>query len=335
MKAAWYERQGPPAEVLEVGEMPTPEPGQGEVRVLIHASGVNPGDVKKRHDQFGVGMPFPRIIPHNDGAGVIDRVGDQVAPSRVGERVWCFGAQSYRPFGTAAEFAVVPSNHAVPLNDKVSYEQGSCLGIPGITAHRAIVVAGPVRDRIVLVQGGAGAVGQCASGLARHAGAQVIATVRSGRDSAVAERAGAHHVLVTAGSSADEVADMVLAIAPKGVDHVVEVAFHANIETDERLLKQGGTIATYATGDPAPAIPFWPLVFKNIGLYFLGSDDFPIAAKTAAAFALNDALESGWPGFEIETPFPLASIARAHEAVEAGNVAGRVVVSPQAASAPA
>ena len=328
MKAAWYDRQGSPSEVLEVGEIATPTPGAGEVLIRVHASGVNPGDVKKRQDQFGVGMPFPRIVPHSDGAGVIEKVGDEVAPSREGERVWCFGAQSYRPFGTAAEYTVVPSEQAVPLDDAVSYKQGSCLGIPGITAHRAIDVAGPVQDRSVLVQGGAGAVGQCASGLARHAGAHVIATVRSDRDVAVAQRAGAHHAIVTAGLSADDIIERVHSIAPEGIDHVVEVAFHANIETNERLLKQGGSIATYATGNPAPTIPFWPLEFKNIRLYFLGSDDFPIAAKTAAASALNDALAGGWPGFEIEMSVPLESIAQAHEAVEAGSVSGRVVVSP-------
>ena len=328
MKAAWYEGQGSPADVLVVGEMAAPDPDPDEVRIRIHASGVNPGDVKKRQDQFGVGMPFPRIIPHSDGAGVIDSVGDQVASARVGERVWCFGAQSYRPFGTAAEYVVVPSEQAVPLHDKLSYEQGSCLGIPGITAHRAIDVAGSVQDRSVLVQGGAGAVGQCAAGLARHAGARVIATVRSEGDVAVAQRAGAHHALVTAGLSADEIVERVGSLAPSGIDHIVEVAFHANIETNERLLKQGGSIATYATGNPTPTIPFWRLVFKNISVHFLGSDDFPIAAKTAAAFALNDALAGDWPGFEIGTPFRLEAIAKAHEAVEAGSVAGRVVVSP-------
>lgn len=308
--------------------MPSPTPGPDEVRIRVHASGVNPGDVKKRTDQFGVGMPYPRIIPHSDGAGVIDSVGDKVDSSRAGERVWCFGAQSYRPFGTAAEYVVVPANQAVPLNDDVTYEQGSCLGIPGITAHRAVDVAGPVKDRVVLVQGGAGAVGQCAAGLARHAGALVIATVRSERDVATAERAGAHHVIETKGSSADDIVESVNSIAPDGVDHIVEVAFHANIETDERLLKLGGSIATYATGNPTPTIPFWPLVFKNIRLYFLGSDDFPVDAKTAAASALNDALASGWPGFEIEAPFSLESIVAAHEAVEAGGASGRIVVNP-------
>jgi NADPH2:quinone reductase len=133
---------------------------------------------------------------------------------------------------------------------------------------------------------------------------------------------------VTAGLSADEIIETVRSLAPNGIDHIVEVAFHANIETNERLLKQGGSVATYATGNPTPTVPFWPLVFKNICLHFLGSDDFPIAAKTAAATALNDALEGGWPGFEIGMSLPLESIAEAHEAVEAGSVAGRVVVSP-------
>lgn len=146
MKAAWYEQQGSPADVLMVGEMAAPVPGPSEVRIRVVASGVNPGDVKKRQDTFGVGMPFPRVIPHSDGAGVIESVGDLVPPSRIAEQVWCFGAQSYRPFGTAAEYVVVPAQQAVPLPDGTSFEQGACLGIPGITAHRAVHIAGSVRD---------------------------------------------------------------------------------------------------------------------------------------------------------------------------------------------
>jgi NADPH:quinone reductase len=330
MKAAWYERQGTPSSVLVVGEMSAPEPGPGEVRISVAASGINPGDVKKRQDTFGVGMPYPRVIPHSDGAGVIDEVGDGVSASRVGERVWCFGAQSYRPFGTAAEYVVVPAGQAVSLPDGVSFEQGACLGIPGITAHRAVHAAGPVEGRVVLVQGGGGAVGQCAVGLARQAGASVIATVRSERDRSVAQRAGAHHVIDTSGLGAEAIVELVRARAPEGVDHIVEVAFHPNISVDEPLLRLGGSIATYATGDPTPAIPFWPLVFKNIRLFFLGSDDFPIEAKLAAARALNDALESDWPGFEIEARYPLESIAEAHEAVEKRKVSGRVVLSLRA-----
>ena len=333
MKAAWYEQQGSPADVLVVGEMATPEPGPGEVRILAAASGINPGDVKKRQDAFGVGMPYTRVIPHSDGAGTIDRVGEGIVASRIGERVWCFGAQSYRPFGTAAEYVVVPTGQAVPLPDGTSFEQGACLGIPGITAHRAVHVAGPMEGRVILVQGGAGAVGQCAVALAKQAGASVIATVRSERDTQIARRAGALHVIDTSGLDAEGVIERVRAQAPEGIDHIVEVAFDANIAVDEPLLKLGGSIAAYATGDPTPAIPFWPLLFKNVRLFFLGSDDFPAKAKRAAARALNQALVDGWPGFDVAARFPLESIAEAHEAVEQGKVSGQVVLSLQAEEA--
>lgn len=326
MSAAWYERQGPASDVLIVGEMPSPTPGPGEVRIRVAASGINPGDVKKRQDTFGVGMPFPRVIPHSDGAGLIESVGDRVSSSRIGERVWCFGAQSYRPFGTAAEYVVVPADQAIRLPEGVSFTQGACLGIPAITAHRAVHIAGSVQGRTVLVQGAAGAVGQCATGLARHAGAQVIAAVRSERDRAVAQRAGAHHSLVTAGLSVDELVDRIRTLAPDGVDHIVEVAFNANIALDEQVLGLGGSIAAYATGDPTPTVPFWPLVFKNVSLFFLGSDDFPFAAKLAAATAVNEILAGAWPGFEVGEQFALESIAQAHELVEAGTASGRVVL---------
>jgi NADPH2:quinone reductase len=327
MKAAWYEKQGVAEEVLRVGEMRDPLPGPGEVRIRVAVSGINPGDVKKRGDAFGVGTPFPRVIPHSDGAGTIDAVGDLVPSSRLGNRVWCFGAQSYRPFGTAAEYVVVPSNQAIALPDRVSFEQGACLGIPGLTAHRAVHVGGTVAGRTVLVQGGAGAVGSCAVALARHAGARVIATVRSPNDVAVATRAGAHHVFGTEGGSQDEIVGRIRALVPDGVDHVVEVAFHANIAADEQVLTVGGSVAAYATGDPSPAIPFWPLVFKNVRLFFLGSDDFPPEAKVAAAAGLNEALEAGWAGFDIAERFPLEDIALAHHFVERPPRPGRAVLS--------
>jgi NADPH2:quinone reductase len=327
MNASWYEKQGPARDVLIVGTMPDVEPGPGEVRIRVATSGINPGDVKKRQDAFGVGMPYPRVIPHSDGAGTIDRVGEGVSASRVGERVWCYAAQSYRPFGTAAEYVAVPSAQAVPLPDGVSFEQGACLGIPGITAHRAVHVAGPVAGRVVLVQGGAGAVGSCAVGLARAAGARVLATVRLEGDAAVAARAGAHEVVRADGLATEEVVGRLRALAPGGVDHIVEVAFGANIAVDADLLAAGGSLAAYATGDPSPAIPFWPLVFKNVRVFFLGSDDFPAEAKAAAAEGLNAALGAGWPGFEIGRRFPLSAIAEAHEHLEGRRGSGRVVLT--------
>jgi NADPH:quinone reductase len=322
MKAAWYEKQGPAREVLVVGDTPEPMPGAGELRIRIAASGINPGDIKKREDAFGYGMPYPRVIPHSDGAGRVDQVGSGVSSEWMGRSVWCYGAQSYRPFGTAAEFTVVPLDQIAALPEKVSAEQGACLGIPGITAHRAVHVAGPVRGRTVMVQGAAGSVGLCAVALARHAGARVIGIVRSSSDEAAAKKAGAHEVLV----SDKELTSRVRALAPDGIDHIVEVAFGANIEAGVELLQQGGSIASYATDNAALKVPFWQMVFKNIRLFFLGSDDFPKEAKSLAARDLNDALEAGWPGFEIGERIPLADIARAHERVEHPVRPGRVVV---------
>lgn len=147
MRAAWYEKQGSARDVLIVGTMPDPLPRPGEVRIRLSTSGINPGDVKKRQDAFGIGMPYPRVIPHSDGAGEVDQVGDGVSREWIGQRVWCYGAQSYRPFGTAAEFTVVPLDHIAPLPQNVSPEQGACLGIPGITAHRAVHNAGRSQEK--------------------------------------------------------------------------------------------------------------------------------------------------------------------------------------------
>jgi NADPH2:quinone reductase len=322
MKAAWYEKQGPAREVLVVGEMPDPIPAAGEVRLRIAASGINPGDIKKREDAFGYGMPYPRVIPHSDGAGRVDQVGAGVPSDWMGRSVWCYGAQSYRPFGTAAEFVVVPVDQVARLPEGVPMDQGSCLGIPGITAHRAVHVAGSVNGRTVLVQGAAGSVGICAVQLAHRAGARVIGTVRSSSDEATARSAGAHEVLV----SDKELTSRVRALAPDGIDHIVEVAFGANIETDVELLKLGGSIASYATDNAAPKIPVWQMIFRNIRLFFLGSDDFPKEAKLQAARDLSAALDAGWHGFEIGERISLADIARAHELVEHPVRPGRVVV---------
>jgi NADPH:quinone reductase len=326
MRAAWYESQGEARNVLVVGTMEDPLPGPGEVRIAVRRSGINPGDVKKRSDAFGVGMPYPRVIPHNDGSGTVDLEGEGVSSGLPGERVWCFGAQSYRPFGTAAGFVVVPLTQVTRLPPTASWDQGACLGIPGITAHRAVHVGGDVKDRVVLVQGSAGAVGMAAVAIARHAGARVIATVRSEPDGAIARAAGAHEVLRTDGLGTDEIVESVLAVASDGVDHIVEVAFQANIAVDDRVLKLGGSIASYATNRPNPEIPFWNLVFKNARLYFLGSDDFPAEAKRKAADDLSDMLAHGWVGYPVGRVLPLDEIATAHELVERGDAGGRVLL---------
>lgn len=178
---------------------------------------------------------------------------------------------------------------------------------------------GPARDVlvVVLVQGVAGAVGSCAVGLASQAGARVIATVRSEVDAALARRAGAHEVLRTDGRTQQEITSALQALAADGaVDHVVEVAFDVNVEIDTEVLAIGGSICAYATTNPAPAVPFWPLLFKNIRVHFIGSDDFAPEAKLAAAQDLNRLLEAGWPGFAIDWRFPLDQAALAHEYLE-------------------
>lgn len=319
MRSAWYDRQGPAAEVLVVGELPDPEPGPGEVRVRIRCSGVNPGDVKKRQGWLGSAMPYPRVIPHSDGAGVIDAIGDGVARDRIGRRVWVYGAQSYRPFGTAAECTVVPARQAVDLPGSVSDEVGAALGIPGITAHRAVFADGDVAGRAVLVHGALGAVGSCARQLAVAAGASVIGTVRRGP---------APSGLDVPVLALDDpgVADRIRALAPGGVDRIVEVSLSDNADLDSEVIAPDGVIAAYGSSGERPALPFWPLLFANTTLRLLGSDDFPAEAKMAAAAMLTDSAARGQLTPAIRLVEPLERIAAAHLAVERGREPGRVLI---------
>jgi NADPH2:quinone reductase len=315
MEAAWYDRQGAAADVLQVGQLPAPQPGPGDVRVRVRFSGINPGDTKKRVDRFGLGMPYPRIVPHSDGAGVIESVGDGVDAGRVGQRVWVHGAQSYRPFGTAAQLTVVPCDQAIALPDEVSDELGACLGIPGITAHRAVFADGPVAGRTVLVHGVLGGVGSIAAQLARWDGAEVIATVRRGRDVAAVDPAVATRVVALDGPDA---AGEIRRHAPDGVLRIVEVAFSDNVELDAAIAANEAIIAAYGTREDRPTIPFRPLLWANVTLRLLGSDDFPPATKRAAAEALTAAARDGALTLPIGDPLPLERIAEAHERVDAG-----------------
>jgi NADPH:quinone reductase len=315
VRAVWYERQGPAAEVLQVGELVDPRPGPQEVRVRLTRSGVNPGDTKKRRGWLGSTMPYPRVIPHSDGAGVIDSVGPGVDPSRVGARVWVFGAQSYRPFGTAAELTVVPSGQAVDLLHGVSDEVGACLGIPGITAHRAVFADGPVAGLTVLVHGVLGGVGALAAQLSRWGGATVIGTVRRSDDLPQATASG-----VTRAVALDQpdVADAIRAHAPDGVDRIIEVAFSDNVDLDAAVARNQTVIAAYATGRDRPDFPFWPMLFDNITVRLLGSDDFPAEAKQQAATDLTAAAQDGALSIQIGTALPLEQTAQAHDRVDTG-----------------
>src|SRR3954467_13289935 len=307
--AAWYDRPGPAAEVLEVGQMADPEPGPGEVRVRVAVSVINPGDTKKRGDWVGSGMPYPRVIPHSDGAGVIDAVGGGGDPARTGERVWVYGAQSYRPFGTAAELTVVPAEQAVALPDDVRNEVAACLGIPGITAHRAVFGDGPVAGTTVLVHGVLGAVGSMAAQLAAWQGATGIGTGRRGGGLARVDEGVVYRVAL---DERDPVASIRRA-APDGVQRIVEVSFSDNIDLDAAVAAPEAVIAAYATRDPRPPFDFWPMLFANLSIRLLGSDDFPAAAKHQAVADLTLAAQQGALRIAVRDPLPLDRIADAHD----------------------
>lgn len=326
MIAAWYDQQGPAASVLQVGELPGAARGPGEVLVRLALSGINPGDIKKREGWLGSAMAFPRIVPHSDGAGVIEAVGPGVDTARTGSRVWVYGAQSYRPFGTAAQATVVPSALAVGLPDEVSGETGACLGIPGITAHRAVFADGPVAGQTVLVHGVRGSVSSLAAQLARWGGATVIGTVRADAELALVGKDAADHVIsLQPGPAATAAA--IRDLAPDGVDRVVEVALSPNADLDAAVVRNGAVIAAYASAKDRPELPFWPLLFANVTIRLLGSDDFPQAAKDAAARDLTSAAAQGALSVPVARTFPLAEIAAAHQLVESGSAPGRVLLS--------
>jgi NADPH:quinone reductase len=332
VRAAWYEHQGSPRESLVVGEMPDPVPGEGEVRIAVAVSGLNPGDTKKRAGWQGSSMPYPRVIPHSDGSGVIDSVGPGVSRDLLGQRAWCYGAQSYRPFGTAAEYVVVPEALAVSLGGATPGEreedpsdrdeQAACLGIAGITAHRAVFADGPVQGLVVLVQGAAGGVGSIAVQLARRDGATVLAVVARQDQVAKARELGAGAAFA---NDQPELAARIRAAAPNGVHRIAEVDLSAHADLDAEVLAVGGVVCSYSSSDDRTAIPYWAFAFKDVTLRLLGSDDFAPAVKAEAARHLTEALLEGGLHSDVVARLPLEEIARAHELVEAG-AGGRVVV---------
>lgn len=323
MRAAVYRDHGPAAEVLRIEEIDTPSPGPGEVRVRIAYSGVNPTDWKSRSGT----VPLPRSthfqVPDQDGSGVIDEVGPGVDPTRVGERVWLYLAAYRRPYGTAAEFSVVPSEQAVPLPDNASLSLGASIGVPAVTAHRCLFADGPIDGSTVLVAGGAGAVGHFAIELARSAGATVIATVSSESKAALARAAGAHHVVDYRSAGA---ADEIRRAAPEGVDRIVEVAPATNLRLDLDVAAPGATIVSYAAEATQPQLPVRELMGRNLVLRFVLLYTMPGAAFRAAAADLTRALTASILTPLPTTVFPLAETAAAHDAVEAGAV-GKVLIA--------
>jgi NADPH:quinone reductase len=322
VKAALYDRYGPAAEVLRVAEVDRPEPGPGEVRVKVALSGLNPTDYKSRSG--ATPRPIDGFqIPHHDGAGVIDAVGEGVDPARVGQRVWLWFAAFGRRWGTAAEWTVVPGRQAVPLPDGIPDELGASLGVPAMTAHRCLFADGPVTGKTVLVAGGAGAVGHFAIQLAVRAGAQVIATVSTDEKAGLARQAGAHHVVRY--RDPDAVAQ-IRSVASR-VDRVVEVALGANLGLDLSLAGPGTVIVTYAAEPSDPVLPVRACMSANVVLRFILLYGVPAAALDDAVSDISAALTEGaLTGLPVHR-YPLPAIAGAHEAAEAGAV-GKILVVP-------
>ncbi|HXZ00658.1 MAG TPA: NADPH:quinone reductase [Stellaceae bacterium] len=324
MRAVWYDRQGPAAEVLQLGELPTPEAGPGEVRVRLCASGVNPADCNRRAGR-GFAQDFPRVIPNSDGAGVVDAVGDGVDPVWLGKRVWLYNGQRGRAFGTAAQWIALAAELVTELPADVDFAAGATLGIPCMTAHRCVFLAAPVQGRTILVTGGAGAVGHYAIQLARWARARVIATVSSEEKAEHARAAGSEHVV---NYKTEDVAARVLDLTGGvGVDHVVEVEFGGNLAAMLRLVRNNGSIAAYAsTGERNPAVPFYELMRRNLSLHAVMLPTSPFEARRRAQADISRWLAAGPRLLTVAARFTLEETTRAHEAVERGGKRGTVVV---------
>jgi NADPH2:quinone reductase len=323
MRAAFYEHNGTAREVLRVGEVGTPQAGAGEVRVKLAASGVNPSDVKSRQGSTRK-ITWSRVIPHSDGAGVIDQVGDGVPKLRVGERVWVWNGQWKRAFGTAAEYIALPAAQAVKLPDQVSFEQGACLGIPAMTAYHAVALAAAQKGTTLLVSGGAGSVSQYVIQFATLAGAQVITTISSEEKAKTAHEAGADHCI---DYKREEVGARVMEITGKrGVDAVIEMDLAANAKLIPQVLRPKGSVIVYGTSGEATLPAFFCLT-QSIRLQFFLVYELDTAQRERAVFAINRVLSEGNLSNRVAQPtYSLSDTAAAHEAVERGTI-GNVIVT--------
>lgn len=324
MRAVWYQETGPASQVLRCGDLEDPQPGPGEVRVRVKASGVNPSDVKARAGARGA-IAFARVIPHSDGAGEIDAVGAGVPADRMGERVWIWNAAWQRANGTCAQYVCLPAEQAVRLPPGTDWDGGACLGIPASTACHAVFADGDVAGQTILVTGGAGAVGHYAIQLARWGGARVIATVSGEAKARHAEAAGAHAVIKY---RAPDAAQAILAAnGGKPVDRIVEVEFGGNLAISSAVIAPGGVIAAYGSmADPEPRLPFYPLMFNHVTIRAMLVYRLSAGERARVIDRLNRALGEGALHHAIAQRFALGDTARAHEAVESGALIGNVVI---------
>jgi len=324
MRAAFYEKNGPARDVLTVAEIDTPQPGPGEVRVKLRASGVNPSDVKAREGRTRK-IAYPRVVPHSDGAGDIDMVGEGVPAARQGERVWVWNAQWKRALGTCADYVVLPAALAVPLPANASYEAGACLGIPAMTAYHAVEVAVAGSGRTVLVTGGAGGVGHYAIQFAKARGATVLTTVSSEAKAKLAREAGADHVI---DYKRENVGEQVMAITGKaGADAVIEMDLAANAKLYPGLLHARGTVVVYGTGSAEAPIPAQFLLVNAIAIRFIYVYDLTAQERTAAISGITRMIENKTLVNNVALTLPLKYIIVAHESVEQTKAMGNVVVT--------
>lgn len=336
MRAAVYTETGDP-DVLTVIDKPVTEPGPGEVRLLIHRSGVNPTDWKSRRGSEP-GQPIdPPQVPHHDGSGVVEAVGEGVDASLIGQRMWTWEAAYQRPEGTAQRQAIVPVRQVVPLPEWASWDLGACLGVPFLTAHRCLTVTeggpdelspGSLQGRVVLVAGGAGAVGNAAIQLARWADATVITTVSSPAKAQLAAAAGADHVI---NYREQDVVAEIGKIAPGGVDTIVEVAAAVNSKIDAQVLAVHGSVAMYADdGGASVEVPVRASMTLNARWQFVLLYTLPHDAKMRAINSVSAAVLAGAVrvGDEAGLPlhrFTLDEVAQAHQAVQDG-IVGKVII---------
>jgi NADPH:quinone reductase-like Zn-dependent oxidoreductase len=289
MRAAWFEKFGPAEDVLVVGDQPTPEPDDGELLVRLMTSGVNPSDVKKRAGSIPNLLDEGLVIPHSDGAGVVEKVGKGVVESHIGDRVWIYQAQYGRRLGTAAEYLAIDENRAAPLPENTGFDVGACLGIPAMTAHRCVFADGPVDGQTILITGGVGRVGHYAIQFATQAGARVIATACESQDRNDCIGAGAEVL---------------------------------------KVIRTGGTIATYSsTQILEPALPFFQMLYMDLTIHFVLVYAMPEQAKQQAITYINDKLKNEQLQHRVAHKLPLSEIARAHELIEQGGFRGCVVLT--------
>ena len=324
MKSAYYTELGGSG-VLKLGEMETPEPGDGDVRVKIAVSGVNPSDWKARERGRGGVLPFPKIIPQSDGAGIVDAIGGGVSHVREGDRVWVLNGQWRRPFGTAAEYTVLPAKYVIPLPDTTGFEDGACFGIPFLTAHRAVFFDGDVTGQTLLVQGGAGTVGHHAIQIAKRGGARVIATVSGQEKATIAMAAGADEVLNY--KDGDYVDQLLGLTADSGADRIIEVNLSANSPLYDRILAPEGTAIIYGSGEPVAQVPAMNFIVRGAQLKWFIVYELTEVELAAGTAYLNNMLADGALDTIIGARLPLDDIGAAHDLIATGQNLGNVVLT--------